>query len=890
MSNLSFIEDKISPFISEQFPSVYRDDGELMVLFTKAYYEHLEDTNQSLDYSRNLLQYGTDVDQSITSFLDHFKKTYLFSIPEEASMDVGFVVKHILDLYRSKGSERCVKLLFKLLYGKNADIYVPNVHILRASDAEYVTPRYIECYEPDNDKLKKFLGKFITGETSGATAYVTSIVGTSVAGTLLSILFLEQLKGEFIRDELFKIDDGTSIRTYGSLSGMTITDGGNDYSVGDLLDIKSSANTSTDGIVRVLTTKDGTGIPEFTIQSPGSGFSSNSSISNVVVASVVLQVNNISNTFTSAQFDDTNTSFSLSTRPANTFDLFETVYAPKVVLTYTSANANFYNSVNTATYVNGINSTGGVVANGKIADITGNTSTGNLFVYEISSFSSGVTTLQIGGNSAANATLDTFTNAYAQGTFIGMQGNNLGLTGNNIAFSVSDEQVFVKGTTSNTYADVLINLSGSESNVTVNSVFNTVAAKVYTNYLNESGSGNVAFMSMKIDGSDSNVTSNGYGFSKNTAANVNSVIDKALTFQDELIGEVLSLTINDTGNTFSGDPPVLVQNKFVDNKISLNARVTYTNQAGAALAAGDMVRQSTAVTGKTLTFSSTVNVIPPGEGVVQVVNSTVNVFGTVVNSNSSSLVLENIKQVTDGNLFHLTTNAVTFQTNTSAPITGLLGGNTVNVQLTSAETNTTTNTVAVGKVLSINTTAQTIDLRMHSPNAHFFVSTSNRLQTNNNSKSVQVDRVSNIDDSYNRLVRTGVNANVTSNVEIGTGIVSSVQVVDSGYRFKNGESVTIKKNGTTQLIEGTAIVNGTGLGVGYHRKNSGALNEEYYIHDNNFYQTFSYQVLSEFELNRYEKVLKQIIHTAGYKLFGKVVSDSFANNEVSLEFSDVSQA
>ena len=136
MPELNNIEDAISVFVEQQFPSVYAEDGPLLTLFLKAYYEHLEATDNTLQISRNMLEY-VDVDQSVGDFLTHFKKTYLFSLPDEENLDVGFVTKHILDLYRSKGSEVCVQLLFKLVYGVEANLYVPNIHILRPSDAEY---------------------------------------------------------------------------------------------------------------------------------------------------------------------------------------------------------------------------------------------------------------------------------------------------------------------------------------------------------------------------------------------------------------------------------------------------------------------------------------------------------------------------------------------------------------------------------------------------------------------------------------------------------------------------------------------------------------------------------------------------------------------------------
>ena len=51
------IEDKLSLFVKEQFPSFYNEEGEMFQIFLKAYYEFLEQDNQSLDYSRNLLEY-----------------------------------------------------------------------------------------------------------------------------------------------------------------------------------------------------------------------------------------------------------------------------------------------------------------------------------------------------------------------------------------------------------------------------------------------------------------------------------------------------------------------------------------------------------------------------------------------------------------------------------------------------------------------------------------------------------------------------------------------------------------------------------------------------------------------------------------------------------------
>ena len=71
-----------------------------------------------------------------------------------------------------------------------------------------------------------------------------------------------------------------------------------------------------------------------------------------------------------------------------------------------------------------MNSGGTVVANGNIGLVSGNTSEGNLFVYETTgSFSSGVVDIQIAANSYTNATPTSVINTYACGTFIGETGN-----------------------------------------------------------------------------------------------------------------------------------------------------------------------------------------------------------------------------------------------------------------------------------------------------------------------------------------------------------------------------------------------------------------------------------------------------------------------------------
>ena len=95
----------ISPLIESQFPSFYREDGQVFVTFVKAYYEWLEQANNTLYHSRRLLEYR-DVDQTVDNFLVHFKEETLKNIQFDTATNKRLFIKNALDFYRSKGTER----------------------------------------------------------------------------------------------------------------------------------------------------------------------------------------------------------------------------------------------------------------------------------------------------------------------------------------------------------------------------------------------------------------------------------------------------------------------------------------------------------------------------------------------------------------------------------------------------------------------------------------------------------------------------------------------------------------------------------------------------------------------------------------------------------------
>jgi len=264
------IEDSISFLVQDHFPQFYKEEGETFIEFVKEYYKWLESSNNTLFYSRNLLEYR-DIDSTVDSFLVHFKNKYLAEAPVFYDKTRSNV-KHALDFYRSKGTERGTKLVFREVWGlSDVDIYFPGRDIIRASDGEWYVPVYLEVSL--SDKTKTFVGKQITGSASQATAFVEGVGRRSIKGKHFDVLFLTNKNGNFQLDDIITVDGNLAECpvVIGSLTDIQIDSSGRNFTVGDVVDVVS-ARLGKQGKARIDSITDSTGKVTFTLVDGGSGY------------------------------------------------------------------------------------------------------------------------------------------------------------------------------------------------------------------------------------------------------------------------------------------------------------------------------------------------------------------------------------------------------------------------------------------------------------------------------------------------------------------------------------------------------------------------------------------------------------------------------------------
>ncbi|QIG65716.1 baseplate wedge subunit [Ochrobactrum phage vB_OspM_OC] len=197
-------ETKLKDFISQQFPQIFREDGELLVKFIEYYYEWLQQSGNPIDVTRKINHYR-DVDRVPEKFYTFLRGEFLKNLPHGMPIDETILYKNIKDFYRAKGSEKAFKLLFRILYNEDISFYYPADDILRTSDGRWIVNKTLRINP--NIPQDAFQGFYtIRGEQSGAYARFEKLVSFIQNNYEVYEVYLSHIDGDFIKGEKLLAD------------------------------------------------------------------------------------------------------------------------------------------------------------------------------------------------------------------------------------------------------------------------------------------------------------------------------------------------------------------------------------------------------------------------------------------------------------------------------------------------------------------------------------------------------------------------------------------------------------------------------------------------------------------------------------------------------------
>ena len=257
-------ENKISDIVSEIVPGHVKNNHQGFVDFMEAYYEWMEQTENPAGISLTFMD-TLDVDRTLDSFVEHFQKTYIADFPKTfginssgESANKKTLLKNISDFYNSKGTEKAIKLLLRILHDSDAEFYYPGEDILRISDGKWIEDKSIKVTSNNGSLNFQLLGqtiyqydKFGVGDIT-ASATVESVIQYNINQYNVTELFLKSISGTFIQGAEIRgsVDDGSEIREviFAIPSLIDIDVGGSGYRSGDAVNIDDRGTEYLSGV------------------------------------------------------------------------------------------------------------------------------------------------------------------------------------------------------------------------------------------------------------------------------------------------------------------------------------------------------------------------------------------------------------------------------------------------------------------------------------------------------------------------------------------------------------------------------------------------------------------------------------------------------------------
>ena len=918
------IEDLVSPLIQSQFPAFYNEEGPLFIEFVKSYYKWLETTGQQAYYARNLIEFR-DIDKTVDAFIIHFKETFLKDLPLINQVNERLLVRNILDLYQNKGNEQSVKLLIRALFNQDSSVYLPGEDVLKLSDGTWVKPKYLEVtISPRNIT---FLNKEIQGASSEAKAFCESVVRKRINGKYIEVLFLSNVRGDFAYGEKIVETSNTSITNsptvVGSLTSLSVLNGGQDFSVGDEFNVVSPNGKNGKAIVSSISSE--TGRVRFTIEDGGFGYSNTA---NVFISDKIIRFNNLINSntqitvfdrfenvsqqimsvgFTSAvnaQYFSANTILFAQgnstvsnatagilsvTLTSNTVGVVKvnnisgnivatnsTFKASLVDLVYnTSSNISLFTANSVIEAINATSS-----ANALILSVsTANTTRGSLLLRPISgNVAATNTSFRLATNNATIATVNTYTsnlsftavvannsNLTASGKLIGSNSTHIGLDSVTNSFLPNSIFSYVIGSTSNSYANIDFVSSGSDANFVVGSLDNEETVLLNPDLLAANNTGSIPFMDINLDLSPNNANAAGYGFVKFPGADVNTTLLNAIRFNSTTIGTISTLTSINPGTDYNIDPFVLVYEPDVAGYKRKDFNIAINNPTK-LYAVGEIVRQTSNAAAVQLNITNFGGTAANGS-----VTTTFDVSEFVFQSNGSANIATgfvNTAGITGGNgtVQLIGVNGAFQNTATNGyQLQTLTTGATANITL--VNTSITVSTTAVGQVKT-GSNSSVLNVKRLSFENTFYVG--NTLIGISSGASATIGSVVEASSS----LPIGENADISANVQVANAVVSSLSVLDSGFGYLDSENVSLEKSGSPFIVTAQTTLSKQGIGEGYFSSTRGFSSSDKKIFDSDYYQDYSYEIQTKVPFSKYSEILKKVIHVAGTRMFGKVILSS----------------
>lgn len=233
--------------VSEQFPEFVRSQYPVFVEFIKAYYKWM-DQNYPSNYSELI-----DIDTTTSEYVQYFRNALDVDGILNDVFDIRYL-KHIKEIYNTKGSEQALLRILKIVHDADSTIDYPGKYVLRASDGRWNQESFITVetlYGTLPEQVKYF---YIDQLQTKKVIYVTRI--EQITPTHTRFFFKKKTNilvelGQFIelrnsQDQVIFV--GGIIKSPATLE---VVDGGSNWQLGQIFTITGTYRNSTGKVTQI---------------------------------------------------------------------------------------------------------------------------------------------------------------------------------------------------------------------------------------------------------------------------------------------------------------------------------------------------------------------------------------------------------------------------------------------------------------------------------------------------------------------------------------------------------------------------------------------------------------------------------------------------------------
>ena len=239
MNNNSQLSPHITARIDQFIPEYIRANFPDLIEFVKVYFEYLEEHHKS-SYYQNTLYDQRNIKTQDDLFLESIESELGLYIPQSYKSSPKQFYHHIIDIWRSKGSEESIKTFFRLFLDEEVVIRYPWDKVLKPSDGIWVTDKKLRVSMINGDGYD-FLGQEIQQTTNTGVAKVIKVERKVYSTEVIYELLISNndIVGEFVPRDNIIVFGMPNLRAeiYRSVQNLSIVNSGSNYKVGDKIEL-----------------------------------------------------------------------------------------------------------------------------------------------------------------------------------------------------------------------------------------------------------------------------------------------------------------------------------------------------------------------------------------------------------------------------------------------------------------------------------------------------------------------------------------------------------------------------------------------------------------------------------------------------------------------------